>query len=118
MDPLTTIARIGNGTLIQKMHAALAAVSAEVIDTGNPAAVTVKLKVSVQNQGDPAVIILEEVSRSVPKSKPKGTYLFTVDGEFFTENPLQPRLEPREVDTSNGEIREPIARAEVVRSIR
>lgn len=117
MDALSTLQRLGGGTLIERLHEALVATAQEVVETGNPGTVTLTLRITTQEQGHPLVAIIETIGRSVPKRKPRGTFMYAVDGGLYREDPRQPEMPGlRSVDTSR-EIREPEVREKVEREI-
>jgi hypothetical protein len=106
MDALGTLQRLANGKLIEEVYDALARTAEEVVATGKSGTVTVTLKVSTKNQGDPFVIVEEVIARSAPKKDPRGAYFFALDGELHKSDPRQTRLEFRTVDHETGEVRE------------
>ena len=124
MDGFAVLQRLGGGRLIDEVVSALEATAAEVVDTGNPGTVTVKLKLSTKSQGDVMVIVDETVSRTSPTRPAKGAYFFAVEDDegethLYRDDPRQPPLpEMRSIDTTTGEIREAMARERVERQIR
>jgi hypothetical protein len=107
VDPLAVIQRLGSGRLLEEMVEALQATADEVVRTGKPGTVTLKLTVSNREQGDPMVTIDESLSRASPKRDPRGAIFFAVDGALHREDPRQYRLTFREVDKATGEVRTP-----------
>lgn len=115
MDALGILKRIGNGHLIEDIAEALAEVGANVVETGKPGQVTVTLKVSVQQVGDPMVIVNDTVARKMPTKAARGVLLYAVDGGLHTRDPRQVEMEFRRVDPAQTEIRESDGGAPVVR---
>ena len=103
MDALAVVQRLGSGRLLTELHNALIATADEVVRTGT---VTLTLKVSNKQQGDPLVYVDEQISRTAPKKDPRGAVFYAVEGELHREDPRQLTLEFRTVDTATGEIRE------------
>lgn len=118
MDALSIVQRLGQGRLLEELAEALAAAATEVVETGQPATVTLALKLSNHGQGDPVVIIAEQLGRTSPKRAPRGAIFWALGGELHHDDPRQTRMEFRTVDTATGEIREPRAREQVVRETR
>lgn len=106
MDALSTLQRLASGKLMDELYEALAKTADEVVVTGKTGTVTLTLKVSTKNQGDPFVIVEETIARSAPKKDPRGAYFFALDGELHKSDPRQTRLEFRTVDHETGEVRE------------
>ncbi|MDE2096713.1 MAG: hypothetical protein KGL39_05645 [Patescibacteria group bacterium] len=106
MDSLAILQRFGTGQLIDELATALAEVSAEVVQTGNPGRVSVTFDLKNQNgAGDVIVLATPKISRTTPKREVRGAMFFAVDDGLHQEDPRQMRLEFRSVDTSTGEIR-------------
>ena len=118
MDALSVLMRIGSGKTLERLAAALAEVSEEVIRTGQPGAVSLKLKVIPQEKDEPMVLIADEIQRTPPKQPGAGAFFFSVDGELYREDPRQERMTFRAVDETTGEIREPAGREHVEREAR
>lgn len=118
MDILAVLQRAGAGRVLVDLEDAIKIASREVVETGNPATVTLSLKVSVPERGDVMATIDGVVGRSVPKKSPKGGYFYVVNGDLYEEDPRQPQLEGlRTIDTRTGEIREANAPERVERAI-
>lgn len=98
MDGVSILQRVGNGTFIESLGEAIAEVSQQVIDTGNPGAVNVTLKITQAAPGEPAFIVNEGIKRVMPSRKPRGAYFFVVDGVVSREDPRQVRMELHEVE--------------------
>ncbi len=107
MDPLSVLQRLGSGRLIEDLAAALTVTAEEVVATGKPGTVTLTLKVSTISQGNPLVMVDEQLSRSAPKKDPKGAAFYAVDGTLHREDPRQMVMEFRTINRETGEIREP-----------
>lgn len=106
MDSLAVIQRLAQGHFLDELAEALAEVSAQVSTSGKPGAVTVALRLTVKNPGDPMVMVDETITKSLPKKAPLGSFYYAVDGSLWRENPRQPQLPFRTIDTKTGEIRE------------
>jgi hypothetical protein len=106
MDALTAVARIGRGTLLEQVYAALLVVAEDVVATGKPGEVTIKLKVSQPTRSEPQVIVAETVTRKPPTVDPLGAVFFAVEGEFHRTDPRQPTLDLRAV-AGEAEVRTP-----------
>ena len=106
MDGLAILQRLGSGKLVDLIADALVATADEVVTTGNPGAVTIKLTVTTSQQGDPMVIIHPAINRATPKVEPNPGFFFAVEGELHREDPRQIRMDFRAVDTETGEIRQ------------
>ncbi len=105
MDILAVLQRLGSGRMMEELHEALLATASEVVATGKQGTVTVSLKVSTRQIGDPLVVVDAVISRSVPKRAPKGAFFWAVDGALHQEDPRQLRMEFRTVDTE-GQVRD------------
>lgn len=105
MDVLGTIRRLGNGHLLDELADALALVSAEVVETGKPGAVTLTLKVSNREIGDVMVIVQDQITRKLPTKPARGTYVFAVGGGLYSRDPRQVEMSFRAVE-STPEIRD------------
>ena len=119
MDGLGIIRRLGSGYLIEQLAEALATTAEEVVATGRPGTVTLTLKISTENQGDPMVIVRETIGRKAPCRDPKGAYFFALDGDLHHDDPRQTRMEFRAVDmdSDTGEVRDVPPREREERSI-
>ena len=117
MDPLSTLQRLGQGRLIEELHQALVATAEEVRETGKPGAVTLTLKVSNAAQGEPMMVITDQITRKSPSKAPRSAFLYAVDGELHREDPRQTRMEFRAVDVTSGEIIEPTDHAPEIREV-
>ena len=117
MDPLAVIQRLGGGHALEELAEALAEVAAEVVATGKPGRVTLVLEVATETPGTPLVLIRETLTRTLPKKAARGAMFFARDGELYREDPYQPRLPFRELDTGTGEIRQPEIRAREEREV-
>ncbi|OHD25857.1 MAG: hypothetical protein A2Y38_18185 [Spirochaetes bacterium GWB1_59_5] len=103
MDALSVLQRLSQGRLLEELHEALVKTAEEVVATGKPGVVTLRLTVG-GSQGNPMVAIAEALSRTAPKKESRGAFFFALNGELFREDPRQTRLDFRTVDTSTGEI--------------
>ncbi len=106
MDELNVLQRLGQGRLLEELTVAMASVAAEVVQTGKPGEVTLTLKLTVREQGDPMVLVAESIKRKVPVRAPRGTFLFSVEEWLYVEDPRQPRMQFREVERPAAEQRE------------
>lgn len=106
LDALMVLQRLGQGHLLEELHEALNKVAEEVVETGNPGAVTITLKILTQSQGNPMIIIAESVKRTPPASTPKGAAFFALDGELHKEDPRQIKMDLHTVSVNRetGEI--------------
>lgn len=105
MDALSALQRLGRGQLIDDMYAAIVAVAEEVVATGKPGAITVKL--TLKNEGgvgDPAIVVRETLTRTTPKRDPRGALFYALDGALWRDDPRQVRMDFRTVDTRTGEV--------------
>lgn len=100
------VQRLGAGHFLDDLNDALAATADEVVATGKPGTVTIKLTVSTKSPGDPMVMVDEAVSRASPKKDAKGALFFAVAGALHREDPRQVRMEFREVNVTTGELRD------------
>ncbi len=119
MDVISVLQRVGSGRVLERLEDAINAASADVVETGNPATVTLVLKISTKAQGDVLTMVDGTVGRSVPKKAPVGAYFYVVDGELYKDDPRQAELEGfRTVDRETGEVREVSAPERVEKVIR
>lgn len=109
MDALGVLQRLGSGKLLDELHEALVTTAQEVVETGNPGAVTLKLRISTRGQGNALITVEESVGRTPPVRAPKGAILWALDGDLYGQDPRQMKMELRAVDMETGEIREPVA---------
>lgn len=109
MDALAAIQRLGQGRLLESLHAALVATSEEVVETGKPGKITLTLSVSNHGQGDEVIIVNETLSRTSPKRPSRGAMFYAVEGELHKDDPRQIPMEFRLVEKGN-EVREPKGR--------
>ena len=117
MDPLMVLQRLGSGYLLDELTEALVRTAEEVVETGKGGTVTLTLKVSTPSQGNPMVIVAEQISRSAPKKDAKGAMFFILDGALHKEDIRQPRLDFRTVDHDTGEIRDVVAPERAERTV-
>lgn len=115
MDALGVVQRIGNGHLLDDLAEALAVVAEEVVATGKAGQVALVLKIAVQQQGDPMVIVSDQITKKPPKRDPRGVLLYAVEGGLYTRDPRQVEMDFRAVATAPDEIRESAGGAAVVR---
>ena len=107
MDALATIQRLASGAFIDKLAAALAETSQQVVESGNPGAVKVTLKISKSGEfmAEPMVIVIENITQVKPKNAAIGTFYFAVDGELYQSDPRQaPLVEMHEVTRTAPEV--------------
>lgn len=90
MDGINVLQKLGQGHLIDEMHAAILDVAEEVAATGKDGTVTVTLKISHPKRADKTVVVIdEEVKRTMPKSDPKGAMFYALDAELHERDPRQ-----------------------------
>lgn len=107
MDALSTIRRLAGSHMLTDLAEALTRTAGEVIATGSPGSVTVKLVVKPLPQGgDVALEVAESISRTTPKRKQRGAIFYLVDGELHTEDVRQRKLDFQVVEPVQAEIRE------------
>jgi hypothetical protein len=106
MDALAILQRLAGGYLIEELAAALTVTAEEVVATGKPGTVTLSLKVSTRNQGDPLIVVEEQIARAAPKKDAKAAFFYALDGDLHRDDPRQARLDFRTVDRETGEIRD------------
>lgn len=106
MDPLTTLNQLGSGKFLQELADHLAAVSQEVVRTGNKGAVSATLNVE-RFKDTLMVTVAVQVQPKPPAEKPLGAMFYAVgDGNLWRDDPRQIPMEFREViDTATGEIK-------------
>ena len=105
MDALAVLQRLGGGRLIEEVAEHLKTTADEVVLTGKTGTVTITLKVSTKNQGDPMVVVEETIARSAPKKDPKAAYFYSLGGDLHKNDPRQTSIDFRTVDRETGEIR-------------
>lgn len=106
MDALGVLQRLGGGHLMEELYELLQRMAEEAVATGKAGSVTLKLTISTQSQGDPMVVIQEQLSCAPPKKDPRGAYFFAVDGGLYKEDPRQLKMDFRMVNKETGEIKE------------
>lgn len=106
MDPLSILQRLGQGRTLEELAEALASVADEVVASGKPGEVTLKLKLSTREQGDVMVQIIESITRKVPARAPRGSVLYAVYGGLHAADPRQERMTFREVERPAADVRE------------
>jgi hypothetical protein len=116
MDALATIQRLGQGRLLESLHSALVATSEEVVETGKPGTITLKLTVSNHGQGDELVTVNETLSRTSPKRPSRGAIFYAVEGELHRDDPRQTKMDFRLVEP-DSEVREPKGREREERAV-
>ena len=105
MQALESIASLGDGYLIEDIDAELQAVSEETIKKGQRTSKVVKGKVTVTfevthlGNGDPTVIIVPTIDRKFPTRDTAGRQFYLYDGAFHRNDPRQPELNVRVVET-------------------
>lgn len=97
LDTLDILRRLGRGETLNDLAAALTSVATEVVETGQPGEVTLKLKLTTREQGDAMVQITESITRKTPTPASRGQFLFAVEGWLYSEDPRQTRMPFREV---------------------
>lgn len=116
MDALGIVMRLGQGHLLEEFADALQRTAEDVVETGQAGTVTLKVKVSPTGEvGNPMVAFLEELSRSAPKRKPRGAFLFAVDGALHKSDPRQTAMDFRDVNHGAIDVRNAETGAPVVR---
>lgn len=115
MDPLNVLQGLGRGRLLEELTAALASVADEVVQTGKPGSVTLTLKLSTQEQGDPMVQIIETIARKTPTKAARGAIVFAIEGWLYSKDPRQGELQFREVERPTADQRELDDAAPIVR---
>lgn len=106
MDALGIVQRIGNGELIEDLATALAAVAADVVESGKDGSVTLTLKVSTRHAGNELVTVEDSISRKPPKRAGRGAMLYALDGELYARDPRQTEMQFRTVAGEAAEVRE------------
>lgn len=104
-DAMNVLQRLGQGRALQEFAAAYATVAAEVVETGKPGEVSLTLKMTVREQGDAAVLVVEQIKRKVPVRAARGTFVYSVEGWLYAVDPRQQHLPFREVDRPAAEQR-------------
>lgn len=98
MDALATLQRLGQGRLIDKLAEAIASTADEVVRTGNPGEVSLKLKLTNHGPGDVMVTVEETLGRRPPSEPARGAVFVSVNGQLWKEDPRQGSMEFRTVD--------------------
>lgn len=118
METVAILDRVGGGRMLDDLVEAVLSVATEVVATGKPGQVTLALKITTSEQGDPMVTITESISRKTPVRSARGGFLFAVDGELHREDPRAPRLPGfRQVEPRNPEVRQAIERTATIREV-
>lgn len=104
MTPGEVIQRLDQGHFSEDLTAAIVAVAEDVVRTGKKGSVAVTFEITQPNAGEPAVIVMDSISRKPPKEAGRGTMAFVIDGELHRNDPRQTSLPVREVDLATGEI--------------
>lgn len=106
LDTLDILRRLGRGETLHDLAAALTSVATEVVETGQPGEVTLKLKLTTREQGDTMVQISDSITRKTPTPASRGQYLFAYQGWLYSEDPQQAKLPFRAVDRPEPEQRQ------------
>lgn len=106
MDYLPILKRLGRGQMLEQLAIALASVATEVVETGQPGEVTLKLKLTTREQGDAMITIAETIARKTPTPASRGQYLYSVEGWLYDVDPRQERLPFRTVEQPIADQRE------------
>lgn len=104
MDSLTTLTQLGSGKFIEELATHLAAVSQEVVRTGNRGSVAATLTIE-RFKDTLMVTVAAQVQPKPPSEKPLGAMFFAIDDELWRDDPRQIPLSFNVVDTETGEIR-------------
>lgn len=116
MDALNMIQRLGQGRTLEDLAEAMANVADEVVASGKPGEVTLKLKFSVSAQGEAMVMVAETITRKVPARAPRGQILYALEGWLYSKDPRQPELPAfRPVEQVAAEVRQTDDAAPAVR---
>lgn len=107
MDALQIIMRLGQGHLLEELADALQRTAEDAVETGQPGAVTLKLTVQpIGGVGDPMVGVIEQLSRTAPKRKARGSILYSHEGALHESDPRQAAMDFRVVETAPAVVRE------------
>lgn len=108
MDALSIAKRLAGGYLIGELTAALEAVAAEVVESGNPGKVSISFAVKPvgKDRGDPRVIVEESIDRKPPTRPVRGSIFYAYQGELHVDDPRQVRMDFRAVTDQPADIRE------------
>lgn len=115
MNALAILQRLASGQLVEELAWALAVTAQEVVATGSKGTVTLTLTVSNRGPGETVIVVEEKISRKAPGKPARGAIFYAVDGGLFRDDPRQPQIDFRAIDTTTGEIREPHRREYVER---
>lgn len=97
MDTLDILRRLGRGQMLEELANALSSVATEVVETGQPGEVTLKLKLTTREQGDAMITINETITRKTPTPASRGQFLYSVEGWLYSADPRQERLPLRDI---------------------
>ena len=102
MDALGVIQRLGSGKLIDDLHFALVDVSEQVANAkkGSKGTVTLTFEITKDTE-DAMVSIIETISRRPPKSEPRGAFFYALDGGLHREDPRQPSMDFRILESDS-----------------
>ena len=103
MDALGVLQRLGSGKLIDDLHFALVDIAEQVAHAkkGSKGTVTLTFEISKDTE-DAMVSIIETISRRPPKSEPRGAFFFAMDGGLHREDPRQPSMEFRVLESDQA----------------
>lgn len=103
-DDLVT--RLGAGTLLSQLQAALEQVGADVVLTGKKGSVVITITVTNAEIGDRQLVLDTTVQRKLPARAPRGIVVWESRGRLYQNDPLQERMPlPREVEFSDIALR-------------
>jgi hypothetical protein len=105
LDHLGIVQRLGQQRFIQDLAEALAAVSDEVVLTGNKGAVTVTFAITTTEKGDPMVTINETIACKPPSKASRGSWLFSNGQELSPRDSRQAELDFRALRSEQSELR-------------
>lgn len=119
MDGIALATKLGGGKFLEDLHANVVRVAAEVMRTGKAGAVTIKLPISLPQQGEPLLIIDQEITTSLPKVKGKGSMVFMDDeGALHNKDPRQTEMDFTVLEGGNsGEVQKIEAQEAQVREV-
>jgi hypothetical protein len=102
LDHLGIVQRLGQQRFIQDLAEALAAVSDEVVLTGNKGAVTVTFAITTT---DTMVTINETIACKPPSKASRGSWLFSNGQELSPRDSRQAELDFRALRSEQSELR-------------